>query len=176
MGGARGGKDDENGRRVLAALTGVTCSASRPAPPRRRPPISPAAGPHHCAAGGRAGIDLQARVPAQSCPSCGPAGGGRGSPGRHAIIGSDYVAKAAPDGYTIVYAPVTSVTTNAFIYKNLAYDPQRDFADHPDDGKPDGRGGLSGVRPQVDQGPGGAGEAGAGKINYGSFGIGNLTT
>jgi len=46
--------------------------------------------------------------------------------GANAIIGMEYVAKAAPDGYTIVYAPVTSVTTNAFIYKNLPYRPLRD--------------------------------------------------
>ena len=49
-------------------------------------------------------------------------------PGANAIIGMDAVAKAAPDGYTLVYAPVSAVTTNAFIYKKLPYDPLRDFA------------------------------------------------
>ena len=75
------------------------------------------------------GIDLQARTLAQKMGELwGQPGIVENRPGANAIIGTDAVAKAAPDGYTLVYAPVSAVTTNALIYKNLPYDPLRDFA------------------------------------------------
>ncbi|MFL5098402.1 MAG: Bug family tripartite tricarboxylate transporter substrate binding protein, partial [Xanthobacteraceae bacterium] len=75
------------------------------------------------------GIDLQARTLAQKMGELwGQPGIVENRPGANAIIGTDAVAKAAPDGYTLVYAPVSAVTTNVLIYKNLPYDPLRDFA------------------------------------------------
>src|SRR5260221_3486073 len=74
------------------------------------------------------GVDLQARTLAQKMGELwGQPGIVENRPGANAIIGTDAVAKATPDGYTLVYAPVSAVTTNAFIYKNLPYDPLRDF-------------------------------------------------
>ena len=124
------------------------------------------------------GVDLQARVLAQKLSELwGQQVVVEDRPGANAIIGMDYVAKAAPDGYTIVYAPITSVTTNAFIYKKLPYDAAaRLRADHADDRKPDGRGGASGFRHQDRSRIWSArAKAAPGKLNYGSFGIGNLT-
>src|SRR3954465_15621868 len=70
------------------------------------------------------GIDLQARTLAQKMGELwGQQGGGENRPGDNAIIGTGAVAKAAPDGYTLVYAPVSAVTTNALIYKKLPSDP-----------------------------------------------------
>ncbi|MGE0222871.1 MAG: Bug family tripartite tricarboxylate transporter substrate binding protein [Acetobacteraceae bacterium] len=43
-------------------------------------------------------------------------------------IGSDIVAKAAPDGYTIVLATVSTHATNPSLYRNISYDPIKDFA------------------------------------------------
>ena len=75
------------------------------------------------------GVDLQARVLAQKMGELwGQQGVVENRPGANAIIGMDAAAKAAPDGYTLVYAPVSAVTTNAFIYKKLPYDALRDFA------------------------------------------------
>src|SRR5712672_162538 len=75
------------------------------------------------------GVDLQARVLAQKMGELwGQPGIVENRPGANAIIGTDAVAKAQPDGYTLVYAPVSAVTTNALIYKKLPYDPLRDFA------------------------------------------------
>jgi tripartite-type tricarboxylate transporter receptor subunit TctC len=75
------------------------------------------------------GIDLQARTLAQKMGELwGQPGIVENRPGANAIIGTDAVAKASPDGYTLVYAPVSAVTTNVLIYKNLPYDPLRDFA------------------------------------------------
>jgi tripartite-type tricarboxylate transporter receptor subunit TctC len=42
-------------------------------------------------------------------------------------IGSDIVAKSAPDGYTMVMGFVGSHAVNPFLIKNMPYDPQRDF-------------------------------------------------
>ena len=43
-------------------------------------------------------------------------------------IGMPAVAKAAPDGYTLAVSPASFLTTNKSIFKNLAYDPEADFA------------------------------------------------
>ena len=75
------------------------------------------------------GVDLQARTLAQKMGELwGHPGVVENRPGANAIIGTDAVAKATPDGYTLVYAPVSAVTTNSLIYKKLPYDPVRDFA------------------------------------------------
>src|SRR5262249_12125822 len=64
------------------------------------------------------GVDLQARVLAQKMGELwGQQGVVDNRPGANAILGMEAAAKASPDGYTLVYAPVSSVTTNAFIYK-----------------------------------------------------------
>lgn len=43
------------------------------------------------------------------------------------VIGAVSVAKAAADGYTLLVAPSGTLTTNAALYKKLAYDPLTDF-------------------------------------------------
>ena len=42
-------------------------------------------------------------------------------------IGSDIVAKAPPDGYTMVMGFIGSHAVNPFLFRNMPYDPQRDF-------------------------------------------------
>jgi len=44
------------------------------------------------------------------------------------IVGSDHVAKSAPDGYTILMGTPTTLAVAATLYAKLPYDPQRDFA------------------------------------------------
>src|SRR5687768_5118395 len=64
------------------------------------------------------GVDLQARSLAQKMGELwGHQGVVENRPGANAIIGMEAAARAAPDGYTLVYAPVSSLTTNQFIYK-----------------------------------------------------------
>ena len=48
--------------------------------------------------------------------------------GANAIIGTDIGAKAPPDGYTWVYCLPASVSVNPTLYRNLPYDPARDFS------------------------------------------------
>src|SRR5438105_9948309 len=74
------------------------------------------------------GIDLQARVLAQKMGELwGQQGVVENRPGANAILGMETVAKAQPDGYTLIYAPVSALTGNPFIYKRLSYDQLRDY-------------------------------------------------
>ncbi len=43
-------------------------------------------------------------------------------------IGAEYVAKANPDGYTLLVGSNGPLTVNPFVHANLGYDPQKDFA------------------------------------------------
>lgn len=43
-------------------------------------------------------------------------------------IGMGVGARAAPDGYTLISTSSSAVTSNQFLYNNLPYDPERDFA------------------------------------------------
>jgi tripartite-type tricarboxylate transporter receptor subunit TctC len=42
--------------------------------------------------------------------------------------GSDYVAKAEPDGYTLLFTAPGPLTVNQTLYNKLAFDPTKDFA------------------------------------------------
>src|SRR5262249_27846954 len=43
------------------------------------------------------------------------------------VIAATSVAHSAPDGYTMLFAPSGTLTTNATLYKTLPYDPGKDF-------------------------------------------------
>lgn len=49
-------------------------------------------------------------------------------PGAGGIVGSEAVARAAPDGYTLIMGNAGSHGINAAVYATLPYDIQRDFA------------------------------------------------
>jgi tripartite-type tricarboxylate transporter receptor subunit TctC len=48
-------------------------------------------------------------------------------PGAGTNIGSNSVAKAAPDGHTLLMATSTPMAINVSLYKNLSFDPTSDF-------------------------------------------------
>ena len=48
-------------------------------------------------------------------------------PGAGGGLGADFVAKAAPDGYTILGGTISTNAINASLYKDLPYDPVKDF-------------------------------------------------
>jgi tripartite-type tricarboxylate transporter receptor subunit TctC len=123
------------------------------------------------------GVDLQARVIAQKL---GEIWGQQvivdDRPGANAIIGMELASKATADGYTMVYAPITSVTTNPFIYKSIPYNPLRDFVpitqttENPMGLVANPDSGIKTIKDLVTRA-----KAKPGELNYGSFGIGNLT-
>jgi tripartite-type tricarboxylate transporter receptor subunit TctC len=123
------------------------------------------------------GVDLQARVLAQKMGELwGQQGIIENRPGANAIVGMEAGAKAQPDGYTLIYAPVSALTTNPFIYKRLSYDPLRDFAPitqtaaNPMGAVVNAASGLTSINDLVERA-----KPRPGELNYGSFGIGNLT-
>jgi len=95
-------------------------------------------------------------------------------PGGNAQIGCDYVAKSAPDGYTLLLAGMTTHAAAPALYKKLPYDTIKDFAPitnviesplvvvvHPE------------VRANTLTEFVALAKANPGKLNYGSAGVGN---
>ncbi len=75
-----------------------------------------------------AGTDTIARILAQKAgESLGQQVVIDNRPGAGGTIGTEVVAKSAPDGYTLLFAP-TSHAINPGIYPKLGYDTQKDFA------------------------------------------------
>jgi tripartite-type tricarboxylate transporter receptor subunit TctC len=48
-------------------------------------------------------------------------------PGAGSVLGTQYVAKSAPDGYTLLVGGIFNMVMNKALIKQLAYEPVRDF-------------------------------------------------
>ncbi len=78
-------------------------------------------------AGGAA--DITARLVAQSMSeSMGQTVVVENRPGANGTIGSDLVAKAAPDGYTLLLTASGPLVINPVLYKKVPFDPVKDFS------------------------------------------------
>ena len=49
-------------------------------------------------------------------------------PGAATNLGADFVAKAQPDGYTILLGDVATFAANQSLYKKIPFDSEKDFA------------------------------------------------
>jgi tripartite-type tricarboxylate transporter receptor subunit TctC len=79
------------------------------------------------AAGG--GVDTLARLVAQKmAESLGQPVIVENKPGAGGIIGTAFVAKAPPDGYTLLMAPIGNLVFTQILYTGLPYSAQRDLA------------------------------------------------
>ena len=48
-------------------------------------------------------------------------------PGSGTLIGTDFVAKSAPDGYTLLTGSISNIALNPGLYRSLPYDSLKDF-------------------------------------------------
>ena len=89
--------------------------------------------------------------------------------GGNTIVGAQIVAKAAPDGYTLLMAIDSTLTMNQYLYRSLPYDPFNDFEPITSVTKTvsvlavPAAGGPTSVKELIDQA-----KAAPGKLNYGA--------
>ena len=109
---------------VIPALAALICGATAhaqqdfPTRPLRVLVVVPAGG----------GADLLARVVSQKLgDALGQTVVVDNRPGSGGVIGANVVAKAAPDGYTLLHAGITTHGIGPHVYANLPYDPIKDF-------------------------------------------------
>ncbi len=76
--------------------------------------------------GGLGDVVLRA-VSAELSKSLGQPGIVENRAGASTLIGADACAKAAPDGHTICLLAVETLSIAPFVFKNVAFDPARDF-------------------------------------------------
>ena len=95
-------------------------------------------------------------------------------PGGNAVIGTELVAKARPDGYTLLLGGTSILTANPALYKNLPYDTLRDFApitnavESPIVVVANPKVPVNSIKELIAYA-----KANPGKLNYGSAGVGN---
>jgi len=77
------------------------------------------------AAGG--GTDVYVRMLAQEMTNRGTRVIVENRPGGSAVVAADYVAKAKPDGQTLVVSFLGMLGTNVLLFDKLPYDPKKDF-------------------------------------------------
>ena len=111
---------------MLRLLVLLICAASLPAAAEDYPskPIHIVVG---YAAGGGNDIIVRVMTP-EMAKGLGQPIIVENKPGAQGIIASEVVAKAPPDGYTILMGPSGPMTINPATYSKLPYDPIRDFA------------------------------------------------
>lgn len=106
------------------ALALLTVSASASSEPSLKGPVKVV-----LPFGPGSGTDTYARLVARKLgPALGTTVIVENKPGASGIIAAETVARAAPDGNTLLFTTNTTHAANPNMYKQLAYDPVKDFA------------------------------------------------
>ena len=109
---------------IRKLLLGVTAALAFTAGPAAAQQVTKIVVPF--AAGG--GTDTLLRMLAEEMTKRGTRVIVENKPGGSAVIAADYVAKAKPDGRTLVLSFVGMMGTNTLLFDKLPYDPKKDFA------------------------------------------------
>lgn len=115
-------------RRLLATVAAVCVAGALPLAANAQGawPTKPVRIVVPFAAGGT--TDILARAVAQELTkSLGQSFVVDNKPGAGGNIGADLVAKAAPDGYTLLMGTVGTQSINKWLYAKMPFDPQKDF-------------------------------------------------
>ena len=112
---------------AVLPLYGVPAFAQTKAEPAEAWPSKPVKFIVPFAAGG--GTDIVARLLAHALENAlGQAFVVENRPGAQGAIGAALVAKAPPDGYTVLVGSIGTQAVNQYLYPSLPYDPVKDFA------------------------------------------------
>jgi len=113
-------------RTILAAAAAVLATGLVPAQAQDKWPTKPITYIVPFGAGGT--TDVLARlVTPKAATALGTSFVIENKPGAGGSMGSDFTAKAAPDGYTIQGGTISSHAINVSLYSKLGYDPIRNF-------------------------------------------------
>ncbi|MGH8703066.1 MAG: Bug family tripartite tricarboxylate transporter substrate binding protein, partial [Burkholderiales bacterium] len=112
-------------RRFLTAAA-LACAAAGPVAAQPAYPQKPVRLVVPFPPGG--GADLYARtVMAKVSPVLGQPIVIENRPGSGTLIGTEFAAKADPDGYTLLLGALANIALNPGLYRKLPYDPKADF-------------------------------------------------
>jgi tripartite-type tricarboxylate transporter receptor subunit TctC len=114
-------------KKVFAALAAVLCGLATPAALAQAFPSHPVKIVVPAAAGGVGDVFVRKLSDAMS-KGLGQPVVVDNRPGANGFIAAEAVARAKPDGYTVLYAPVNILCINPALFAKLPYDPVRDFA------------------------------------------------
>jgi tripartite-type tricarboxylate transporter receptor subunit TctC len=114
-------------RRALATVAGLACCLVRPL--RAQTAGWPTRSPRYVVPFATGGVtDNVGRLLAQKLGErLGQTVVVENRPGVSGIVGTQSVARATPDGYTMMAGTITTHAVNPFLVKQLGYDPVRDF-------------------------------------------------
>ena len=114
-------------RPMLYRRSFLTASAASPCPPMRRRLGRPNPSSSSCPSARRLDRRGRPRDRRISRPAAWPEHRGRTGRARAPAIGTSQVAKAAPDGYTLLVSNISSFAIAPPLYGDLDYDPVNDF-------------------------------------------------
>jgi len=113
--------------RTLVAVVAVVAAFAVPAQAQNQYPSKPIRVIVGYSAGGGNDLIVRALAP-KLTEALGQPIVVENKPGAQSIIAAEFVAKSAPDGYTILIGPSGPMTINPATYSKLPYDAQKDFA------------------------------------------------
>ena len=110
----------------MAAFAALLLAASAPGSHAQQYPSSPVRIVVPLAAG--TGMDLLVRIYAEElAKGLGQAIVVENQPGAAMMLATTAVARAAPDGHTLLVAAIAPMAINQTLYKQVNYDPDKDF-------------------------------------------------